>query len=450
MPETQIPTAANANETRVKTRPGVLGRTLRNAGWLLGGKGVGGVFSLIYLALAARGLGVEGFGRFAMILSFGQAVANIVQFQSWQTVIRYGTTYLQQEQFDRLRRILAFTAALDFSAASAGVIIAAVGAFLLGPYLGWSADEQIIAAIFGVSLLFGVRGTPTGILRLFDRFDLSTYAESVLPTMRLIGATTAYLTGPTIVKFLFAWALADLLMTITIWAIALRVVGTRGLAGAAPVLRGVTRENDGLWRFAWTTNITASINLIWSQLPVLAVGGAAGAGVAGGYRIASQVASALGKPTSLLARAIYPEFARLAIDKPAKLPKILRKATGIAALSGLCVVLVMLLGGKTILSIIGGHHYIFVYPMLILLTISVSIDFCSFALEPAMVAMGRPGFVLLARAAVGLIYAPLLILMLHLHGGVGAAIAAIFASTAIFLIMSYFTARSLRAHIALR
>jgi O-antigen/teichoic acid export membrane protein len=446
VPEADSSTAIEATEPPRKKELGILGRALRNAGWLLGGKGVSGLFSLVYLALAARGLGVEGFGRFAMILSYGQAVANIVQFQSWQTVIRYGAHHLKEERFPELRRILAFTGTLDFSAASSGVIIAAVGAFIVGPHLGWSPADRLVAAVFGISLLFGVRGTPIGILRLFDRFDLSTYAESVLPTMRLIGAVAVYLTGPTIVKFLLVWAIADLLTSITVWWIAHGVVRRRAHAPSGAFLRGVTIENVGLWRFAWTTNITASINLIWQQLPVLAVGGSAGAGVAGGYRIASQVASALGKPTSLMTRAIYPEFARMAIDRPAKLGKVIRKATAVAAMVGICVVLVMLIGGKTILSIIGGHHYDFVYPMLILLTISVSIDFCSFALEPAMVAMGRPGSVLLAKAAVGLVYAPLLIAMLQFYGSIGAAMAAIFASTAIFLIMLYFTAKTLREH----
>lgn len=427
-----------------KKKPGVLGRAVRNAGWLMGGKGISGLFSIVYLALAARGLGVEGFGTFAMILSYGQAVANMVQFQSWQTVIRYGMPHLSADRAPELIRILTFTGLLDLGAASAGVIIAAVGAFLIGPYMGWSTHDQWIAAIFGLTLIFGVRGTPTGILRLFDRFDLATYAESVLPAMRLVGAAVAYATGPSIVKFLIAWGLADLITSIVMWWIAARMIPPR--AGSSPLLRGVTRENAGIWRFAWTTNINVAIQLIWLQLPVLAVGGIAGASAAGGYRIASQVASALSKPTLSLTRAIYPEFARLAIDNPAKLNKIIRKASGIATLAGLGLVLLMVIAGKPILWIIGGHHYLFAYPVLILLSIASSINFCAFALEPAMVAMGRPGIVLFARTVVGIAYAALMFLLLQFYGGIGAAWATIFASLAMLGVMAWFTVRSARAH----
>ena len=49
-------------------------RILANTGWLLGGKGVGAVLSLAYLAIVTRTLGVADFGRFALVLS----AANVI------------------------------------------------------------------------------------------------------------------------------------------------------------------------------------------------------------------------------------------------------------------------------------------------------------------------------------------------------------------------------------
>ena len=48
-------------------------RALTNTGWLMGARGINAVLSLGYLALATRALGLEGFGKFVLAVSFAQA-----------------------------------------------------------------------------------------------------------------------------------------------------------------------------------------------------------------------------------------------------------------------------------------------------------------------------------------------------------------------------------------
>ncbi|MCB2084010.1 MAG: oligosaccharide flippase family protein, partial [Sphingomonadaceae bacterium] len=65
-------------------------RLLRNIGWLLSGRAVNAVLSLVYLALATRSLGIEQFGYFALIVALGQTVTGLANFQTWQFVVRWG------------------------------------------------------------------------------------------------------------------------------------------------------------------------------------------------------------------------------------------------------------------------------------------------------------------------------------------------------------------------
>ena len=69
-----------------------MSRLIRNIGWLLSGRGVNAVLSLVYLALATRTLGIEGFGYFALIVAMGQTVTGLANFQTWQFVIRWGAS----------------------------------------------------------------------------------------------------------------------------------------------------------------------------------------------------------------------------------------------------------------------------------------------------------------------------------------------------------------------
>ncbi len=409
-------------------------RTLLNAGWLLGGKGVGGLFSLVYLALAARTLGVTAFGEFALILTYAQAIGGFVQFQSWQVVIRYGAMHLAEERPDRLWRLLAFSALLDLTSAAAGALIAVAGAAVAGPLLGWSADAQARAALFGLSLVFWVRATPTGVLRLFDRFDLAAYSETVLPTMRLVGALVVAATGPSVGAFLIAWAIADLATSAAMWGASLRELRRQSLGRPTASVAGVTQENPGLWRFAWTTNFATSLNLVWQQLPTLAVGWTAGGAVAGGYRVAFQVAQALSKPAVSLARSIYPELTKLGIASGASaLFPVLCRSILWAAVGGVLVLAVAAVAGEWLLVTVAGPAYAFTAPFLLLLTLAGVIEFSGFALEPAVVALGRPGTALAARVAASLLFVVLLFLLLDRYGPVGAPVAAIIASTALVL-----------------
>ncbi len=412
---------------------GPIKRAIRNAGWLLAGKGIGGVFSLIYLALAARSLGAESFGIFALILSYGQAVANLAQFQSWQTVVRYGAIHDAGKAHDKLRRIILFSALLDFGAAITGALLAVAGVYLFGAQFGWSKAQQDIAVLFSLSLLFGLRGAPTGILRLFDRFDIAAYAETVLPAMRLVGAVAAWLTGASIAGYLAAWAVAELVTTLAMWWASAREIRRRyrdPIPG--PFLRGVVAENEGLWKFAWTTNFTTSLNLVWKQFPVLAVGWAVDAVAAGGFRIATQLTGALNKPTIALARAVYPEFAKLAVTGHAEIRRAVGRACLIGGLAGLVALAVVVLLGKPALQLIGGDAYLFVYPVLLVLALAAAFELSGVAIEPALVAIGRPGQVLLVRAVVAALYVAILIWLVQAEGSMGAAIAT--AATSLLLV----------------
>src|SRR3954471_14764320 len=108
--------------------PAIFKRMARNIAWLLGGRGFAAVVSLGYLALTVRALGPHGFGTFTLVLTFGQMIAQFVQFQSWKTVLRYGASCLEAGDHDRLARLLGLTATLDWLAAISGAAIAAIAA----------------------------------------------------------------------------------------------------------------------------------------------------------------------------------------------------------------------------------------------------------------------------------------------------------------------------------
>lgn len=423
----------NLEERTSDKHESIIPRFARNVGWLLGGRGFSALASIVYLGLAARTLGPVGFGLFTLIQTYGQLIANVIQFQSWKGVIRFGAVHSAARQPDHLARLLGFTAMLDWSSAVVGAVIAAGGVFLIAPLFHWAGDERLQAAAFAVACLLTSGATPTGMLRLFDRFDLLTYSEAIAPAVRVIGALVAWLMGGGVTAFLIVWALAALGQTLATWASAIVIHGSRLSLGPA-AYRGAVAENPGLWRFMVQTSLSSSLGFFWLQAGTLAVGAVAGPATAGGFRLADRLATGISKSTETVTRALYPELARLvASDDRAALHKLFVRTSWIAVSLGVLVVGLCVLAGPLILRLVAGPQFRFAQPFLVLLAISAAIDLSGFALEPFHNAHGRSDQILRASLIGTILYVFLLGALLPAMGAAGAAVAAIGTSAAVMI-----------------
>jgi len=443
LPEQVAPDAAAAGHATSAHRA-VFTRMARNIGWLLGGRGFTGAASLAYLALAARALGPQGFGTFSLILAYGAGIANLIQFRSWQAVIRFGAIHHGAERRDQLHRLFGFTATLDWTSALLGAVVAVFGTALAAPLLGWSSIEARDAALFGAVLLLSTGATPAGILRLGDRFDLLTYTEAIGPLIRLVGALAAWTAGLGINVFLMIWATAAIAQMLVGWAAALIIHRARLTLGRT-AFRQTLAENPRLWRFMVQTNLSSSLSAIWQQLGVLAVGAVDGAVSAGAFRIASKLASSFSKPLETMTRVLYPELARLvASNDHATLRRVFLQLTAVSTVMAALVIGLAVFAGPRLLVLFSGHGFEGAYPYLIVLTIAAAIDLAGFGLESIHNAHGRSGRVLGARLIGAVTYVFALALLLPTIGPIGAAFAVVATSLAMRLHMAMSAKRILQ------
>jgi O-antigen/teichoic acid export membrane protein len=415
---------------------GSLANILRNTGWMLGGKGVGAVLSLIYLAILTRSLGIEGFGTFALALGAGQGVASFVAFQSWQIVVRYGMPHLHAGRRGEVTRLIRFTTLLDIIGAIIGATLVAIVMPLLGGHFGWSPAFTQQALAICIVLVLATHWTPVGILRLSDRFATATLADAVTPIVRCLGAVAIWLTAPSVIGFLAVWALAEVLTAAAYWTFAMRVKTVPWRMGGSLRWRDVAAANPGIASYAATTNLTASLDLGGRQLAVLLVGLLVTPAAAGGFRLAQQLAQALAKLSQMMARAIFPELMRSRADEgeSKNFHRLFKKTARLTAVGGAIVFLVLLLLGRPALGLIAGPEFVSAYPVLLLLGTAAALDFAAVGFEPALVALGRPGLALKLRFVST---SALLLLMLTLprHFGATGAGAAVLVASALSMLL---------------
>jgi len=408
---------------------------VKNVSVLLGGKAFNAVASLGYLALAARALGAEAFGLLILVHTFTQAVGQLVTFQSWQAVIRYGAEALEQQRRAAFQGLIKFTLLLDLVSATAGVALAAIAAPWIGQYLEWPPEVAHWASLYSGAVLFMVTATPTGLLRLFDRFDLIALQGAVGPLIRLAGAAALAVTGGSLGDFLIVWFVANVAGGTTFLAFAFRELKRRKLLGGMGwSLRGLAKPHAGIWRFVWATNLNTGLGLATKHFSVIAVGWILGPAEAGALRVARQFAEALAKPAKLLAPVIYPELAKLSAQgKGDVLTRLVRRSILTAGTLGLVVLLVVVVAGKMLLQLTVGPEFLGAYGVMILLCLAAVINITAFPLEPLLITAGRAGTVLRVRLLATLIQVPLLLLLLTLTGLLGAGSAAVVYAALLFV-----------------
>ena len=431
-----------------KRKPGAAGdgfaRILANTGWLLGGKGVGAVLSLAYLAIVTRTLGVVDFGRFALVLSAANVIKTLVSFDSWQIVVRYGQPHLAEDRGDALNRLLRFCIFIDLASALAGGVIAAAIILLFGDALGLGAHMGWPVWLFCMVMMITIRSSPTGVLRLFDRFDSAAFAETMIPVGRMVGALVAWIVMPDVTGFLIGWGAAELLCAASYWYLALRVGGKRVGRWRADRTLDALRENPGIVGVLTATNLQTSLTSIGQQVAVLIVGGFVGPAGAGLYRLANQLANSLTKISSLLSRSIFVELSRTTTHGREALNDLFRRTNRLALAAGAVIVGLILLIGHPLLGLIAGREFLPAYPLLLMLGVAACIELVGVSYRPLLMATDRAGSSLRISVVATLLLLGLQAALLPLYGTQGAAMANIAASLAGFAMMGIASRRALR------
>jgi len=371
---------------------------LTNVAWLIGGKGFGAVCSLVYLAILTRSLGLKDFGHFSLIFGTSQALIAIAGFQTWQVVVRFGVQHVHDKDWDGFGRLSLMAGILDIIGAVLGCGIAWLVFYQFADGLGINPALVDTAFWFNVAALWALVSAPTGIVRALDRFDLAVYIEAIVPLGRLVAAIAIWMTGPSLVRFLIAWAAIDILEAILYWIVArklcpqaIRLTHLRGAFHAR-------RENPGLVRFFLVTYASATLDAVFRHGPLLAVGYFVGTSAAGVYRLAHQLAQGLAKLSSLLSRAAYAEIARARVAAGAReFRKLVAQTSRIAGGAGAIVILIVIAIGGHLLALLGGEEFRSGYIVLIPLTVAACFELAGVAFEPVLHSTGRARLSLFAH-----------------------------------------------------
>jgi hypothetical protein len=134
----------------------------KNVGVLVSGDAVSSLFGLGYLALTTRALGARQFGVLVLVQTFAALVDRLVNFQSWQGLIKYGAEALEQKRHDDFKGMIKLGTALDAAGAALGAIVGISVGYGCGHWFGWDQETRHMAVAYSSVILCSLSGTPLG------------------------------------------------------------------------------------------------------------------------------------------------------------------------------------------------------------------------------------------------------------------------------------------------
>lgn len=292
---------------------GLLKRTLRQAGTLLGGQGAAAALSLLTQALTFRSLGDVGVGQLVLISTYTAIVGGLFDFQSWQMLIKYGPRVRSPENQPLFFSLLRFALLLDI-VTSIAAFVAAIAGILAMTHLGfWPMHSQTDRLWYCAVLLVGVTGMPTGYLRLVGRFDLLALQPVVVGLIRVLLVAWAHQQQAGFRTFLAIWIAMDLLVAVSLMALALWHLRQHSLRQvfSQPASLAIRQWPD-IWGFLWTTNFNGTAVRVVLQLDVMVVGALLGDRGAAHFSLIKKLGGILANLANPLRQVIFPIISELA------------------------------------------------------------------------------------------------------------------------------------------
>ena len=430
-------------------RHSVVKNIFQGSGKVLGGRAGAGLISLAYMVIAARTLGPRDYGVLILLHGYVIAICGIVEFPSWQAILRYGAEAQRNGERQRLVRLLRFGAKVELLGGVAAVLIAMAAVPFLGPRLGLTPEVMTWAVPYSFAVLASIRSTPAAYLQLHNYFNLIALHVMVPPMVRLMGALIAMAAGWGLVGFIWAWLIAALAEFLVLWGMGLwKAHQELGAALYKPDQGRAVEENPGIWRFLIANNADVTLSDLTGRLAPLIVGWVLGPAMAGIFSVAQRGVVAISQPAQILGKTAYSEWAKLVAAGHGGRPlrRALARVIGWALLAALPVVLLVATFSEEIVILLAGKAFLAAAPVMVVLIFARMLSLAAPPCSTALSAMGRPGWSMSANLFASLVFLPALPMLLTQFGLAGAGIQAVGQAVIATSLLMFLTYRRSLAH----
>tara|TARA_A100001015_G_scaffold321369_1_gene451769 strand:- start:4222 stop:5550 length:1329 start_codon:yes stop_codon:yes gene_type:complete len=398
-------------------------RLFKNSKILLSGNLFVSVLGLITFVITVKALGTEVFGLFVLVTTYIAIVDRLVNFQAWRALIKYGAEALNAGRRDDVKALVKICSAIDIFSAVLAFSCSVVGLFLVGYFMDWPDEITKLVLMYSFVLLFRLSGTPTAILRIFDKFKTFAYRGVVSAILKLSGTLIVYFQGGGLFEYLLIWAITDIIGQLLLVFAGWKELHNQGLDRIyIAKTKNIKKRYPGFYKFILFMSFDSTI-YVGRDLDIYIIGALVSLDDVALFKVAKQLASILGKLIDPVYTAIYPELAKMHHrSKISQFNSLIKKTSATVGIVILLPLLVYGFFGKQLLLLVFGDDYVKAFiPGLFCISSMVVWGFAQ-PLAPALLSMDKPKVSFAIHMLTTLSFLALLSVLIPSYGIVGAGI----------------------------
>ena len=380
----------------------LLGKVLRNSAHLFSSNTISLALSVLQSVLAARLLGPAGFGLVGIVMGYASTVNGLFSFRMSELVVRYGGEYLEKREHDKAAALMKGAMLSEGLVSLLAFFFVVLSAGLASQYIAKTPNSAWMFIAYSLGLLANFNTeSSTGVLQVTDKIKLQGTINLIQSIVTALIIAAAFFLQGSLFLVLLAYLLGKAILGLGLF-IAAQIQLRRVLGHAWSRVSVSSLPSFGeLFKFAFSSNLSATLILIFRESEILWVGYFLTSEAAGYYKAAYAIANLLSVPANPLILSTYPEINKLIVQKAwPRLRDFLRKITTLAFAYNFAIGLGFLIFGRWLL-LIYGEQYAPAYPALLALLVGLIFNYTLFWNRPLLLSLGLPEFPLKATFAAG-------------------------------------------------
>ena len=401
-------------------------RVLANFWILIRGRGAAAIMAFGATALMARSLGPAEFGMVVLIHTYAMLIRALLDFGSVDAIVRFGVPAHDAGDSHALGRLIKVCRRIDKQASITAALLALAVAPFAGPSMGMDNNHVMLLMAYSVVLITTGTGTASGILRLYDRFDILGRQMTISPTIRFMGVVIAWWLSAPIQVFVAIWASGYAAENFYLMWHAKHKYNTHikeALAGVS-VKDAKLSDCDGLRHFLWVTYWQSNLDILPKHITTVLVGYLLGPAEAGLLRLARELSSMLSKPAILIRQVIFVDLTRNWNQGNQAFDVIAYRTALLGGALGSLFVLTSYFFGEHLLATLLGQQFVAAKSILTFMLLAATLDLTASPLRSALYAMGYAAKAMRLYVVSTSFYLVLFVVLTAKMGLIGAGLAA--------------------------
>lgn len=393
-------------------------KVMRSSGSLFSSNTLALGLSVVQGIMATRLLGPAGFGLIGVVMAFASTVNSLFSFRMSELVVRYGGEYLNTQEKEKASALIKSASLVEGFVSLLAFLVVFVGASLAETYLAKTPDAAWMFTVFAFNLLANFNTeTSTGVLQITGRIKLQGIVNLVQAIITTLIITGAFFFNGGIALILIAYLISKSILGLGLFILAQFQLKEKLGTGWWHTPFFVLTARKEIFRFAFSSNISATIIKLFRESELIWVGFFLDTTAVGYYRVAYTITHFLAIPADPLIAATFPEINNLAIERVwKKLKSFLKKITAFSFAYNLAIGIGLILFGHWVIRVYSGEEYLNAYPALVALTIGLVFNYILFWNRPLLLALGLPEFPVYATLAAGVIKLALSFWLVPMYG----------------------------------